>query len=73
MNYYKPYTPEWHRRRELKDSIYRYFDSDASIDVVFNDIMDILNERSEKSYTDFCKISDLENRLHISKNLHKLR
>ena len=46
MNY-KPYTPEWSRKRYLSESIQKYFDSDASIDIILGDIASILEENIE--------------------------
>ena len=44
---YKPYSMEWSRRRYLAESIQQYFDTDASVDVVLDDIVDILEEKVE--------------------------
>lgn len=43
MNY-KPYTPEWSRKRYLSESIQKYFDSDASLDTILDDIVSVLEE-----------------------------
>jgi hypothetical protein len=45
MKNYKPYSPEWNRRRYLAESIQSYFDSDYSLDVVLDDIVDILQDK----------------------------
>ena len=42
MAQYKPYSPEWHRKRYLKEALDRYVEDDADIDVVIKDILDIL-------------------------------
>jgi hypothetical protein len=42
MTHYKPYTPEWHRKRYLKEALDRYVEDDTDIDVVIKDILDIL-------------------------------
>ena len=51
---YKAYSPEWHRKRYLEESIQKYFDAGESPDVVVEDLRDILlqwltetEERSE--------------------------
>ena len=60
---YKPYSPEWHRRRYLKEALDKYFDDYVDIDIIKNDILDILSERSEKAYSEFTKINELEKSL----------
>jgi len=52
---YKPYSMEWSRRRYLAEAIQQYFDSDAPVDVILDDIVDVLGQnviehrtRSEK-------------------------
>jgi hypothetical protein len=42
MTQYKPYSPEWHRKRYLKEALDRYVEDDAGIDTVVTDILDIL-------------------------------
>lgn len=44
MNNYKPYSMEWSRRRYLAEAIQKYFEDDASPEVVLDDIMDIIQE-----------------------------
>jgi len=46
MNY-KPYSMEWSRRRYLAEAIQQYFDTDASLDVVLDDIVSVLEENVE--------------------------
>ena len=41
---YKPYSAEWSRKRYLSEAIQKYFDDDASAEVVLGDIADILQE-----------------------------
>lgn len=41
---YKPYSMEWNRKRYLAESIQKYFDTDASLDTVLDDIVDVLEE-----------------------------
>ena len=60
---YRPYSPEWHRRRYLKEALDKYFDDHVDIDLIKNDILDILSERSEKAYSEFTKINQLEKSL----------
>ena len=45
MSNYKPYSPEWNRKRYLEESIQNYFESDISIDYILDDIVDILQEK----------------------------
>ena len=60
---YRPYSPEWHRRRYLKEALDKYFDDYVDIDIIKNDILDILSERSEKAYSEFTKINEFEKSL----------
>ena len=60
---YRPYSPEWHRRRYLKEALDKYFDDYADIDIIRADILDILSERSEKAYEEFSRINELEKSL----------
>ena len=59
MNY-KPYSPEWHRYRYLKESIYKYLDDYEENNVIMADILDILSERSEAAHKEFTKVNELE-------------
>ena len=56
---YKPYSPEWHRYRYLKEAIDKYLDDY----VIRDDILTILGERSEAAYAEFNKTSELESKL----------
>ena len=57
---YKPYSPEWHRKRYLKEALDKYFDDYVDNEVIRADILDILSERSEKAYAEFTKLNQLE-------------
>ena len=46
---YKPYSVEWTRRRYLAEAIQQYFDTDAPVDVILDDIVDVL-EQNASSY-----------------------
>ena len=41
---YKPYSMEWSRRRYLAEAIQQYFDTDAPVDVILDDIVDVLGQ-----------------------------
>jgi hypothetical protein len=45
---YKPYSPEWHRKRYLKEAL---------------DIRAILSSRAEQAYQEFTRLNDLEHKL----------
>ncbi len=45
---YKPYTLEWSRKRYLFEAIQKYFDDDATAEIILRDIIDILEESSFK-------------------------
>jgi hypothetical protein len=57
---YRPYSPEWHRKRYLKEALDKYFDDYVDTDVIRADILDILSERSEQAYSEFSRINKLE-------------
>ena len=52
---YKPYSPEWHRKRYLKEAIDKYLDDYVDTDIILEDIRDILSFRSEQAYQEFQK------------------
>ena len=60
MSHYKPYSPEWHRKRYLKEAIDKYLDDQIDNQVILEDLSDILSERSERAYEEFSRINDLE-------------
>ena len=60
---YKPYSPEWHRYRYLKEAIDKYHDDYVDNDVIRDDILTILGERSEAAYAEFNRISELVSKL----------
>ena len=60
---YKPYSPEWHRYRNLKEALDKYLDDYVENDVIRDDILDILESRSESAMAEFNRISELEAKL----------
>ena len=64
MAHYKPYSPEWHRKRYLKEALDKYLDEYVDNQIILNDISDILSERSEKAYEEFSRINDLESMIN---------
>jgi hypothetical protein len=64
MTHYKPYSPEWHRKRYLKEALDKYLDEYIDNEIILGDISDILSERSEKAYEEFSRINDLESMLN---------
>ena len=44
---YKPYSMEWSRRRYLSEAIQKYFDTDAPLDTILEDIVSVLEENVE--------------------------
>ena len=60
---YRPYSPEWHRRRHLKEALDRYLDDYVSTDTIRQDLLSILSERSDKAYEEFMRINQLERAL----------
>lgn len=62
MNY-RPYSPEWNRKRYLKEALDKYLDDYVKTDMILEDIRDILHSRSEKAYQEFTRLNDLEHKL----------
>lgn len=60
---YKPYSPEWHRYRYLKEAIDKYLDDYEENNVILADILDILGQRSEAAHQEFTRINELEHHL----------
>jgi hypothetical protein len=58
MNY-KPYSPEWHRYRYLKEAIDKYLEDYEETNVIIADILDVLNERSDAAFREYEKIKDI--------------
>jgi hypothetical protein len=44
---YKPYSMEWNRHRYLAEAIQQYFNTDASLDTILDDIVDVLEQNIE--------------------------
>lgn len=63
MNY-KPYSPEWNRKRYLREALETYFNDYVDTEVIYQDIQDILHERSEIFYAEFKRTVDLESKIH---------
>ncbi len=60
---YKPYSPEWHRKRYLKESLDKYFDDYVDNEVIHGDIMDILSDRMSVAVNEVNKVLDLKDKL----------
>jgi hypothetical protein len=60
---YKPYSQEWNRKRYLREALDQYFNDYVDIDVIYEDLMGILQERSENAYSEFQKTNALESKL----------
>jgi hypothetical protein len=65
---YKPYTPEWHRKRYLQEALFKYIEDDVDIGVVVKDILDILYTDSEKKLAAFEKANALAYELRHAAN-----
>jgi len=61
---YKPYSPEWNRKRYLREALETYFNDYIDVNVIYDDLMDILHERSEQAYSEFQKVNYLESKLN---------
>jgi hypothetical protein len=60
---YKPYSMEWSRRRYLAEAIQQYFDTDASVDVILDDIVDVLGQNVLEYQTRAKKFQEVLNGL----------
>lgn len=60
---YKPYSMEWSRRRYLAEAIQQYFNTDASLDTILDDIIDVLEQNVEHHKTRAEKFQDVLNGL----------
>jgi hypothetical protein len=60
---YKPYSPEWHRKRYLKEALDKYLEDYVDTDMILEDIRDILSSRAEQAYQEFTRLNDLEHKL----------
>tara|TARA_A100001234_G_scaffold220971_1_gene235301 strand:- start:1251 stop:1472 length:222 start_codon:yes stop_codon:yes gene_type:complete len=45
MANYKPYSPEWNRKRYLKEAIQSYFHDDVEPTIIVGDIFEALSEQ----------------------------
>ena len=63
---YKPYSPEWHRKRYLKEAIDTYFDDYVDNKVIYEDIMDILGARMSTAVDEVNKVLDLKDKLKLN-------
>jgi hypothetical protein len=60
---YKPYSPEWHRHRYLKEALDKYIDDGVDNQTILNDILNIVSARAETAYSEFSRLNDLESKL----------
>jgi len=58
---YKPYSMEWSRKRYLSEAIQQYFDTDASVDTILTDIVDVLEQNAESHKSRADKIQEVLN------------
>tara|TARA_B100000530_G_C15586395_1_gene340525 strand:+ start:313 stop:507 length:195 start_codon:yes stop_codon:yes gene_type:complete len=63
---YKPYSPEWHRKRYLKEAIDKYFDDYVDNEIIHGDIMDILQDRMSAAVNEVNKVLDLKDKLKLN-------
>ena len=62
---YKPYSPEWHRKRYLKEALDKYFDDYVDNDLIYGDVMDILKERMDIAVAEVNKLEDLRGKFNF--------
>jgi|TARA_B000000441_G_scaffold33023_1_gene21278 hypothetical protein len=63
---YKPYSPEWHRKRYLKEALDKYFDDYVDNEVIHSDLMDILSTRMSAAVDEVNKVLDLKDKFKFS-------
>ena len=63
---YKPYSPELHRKRYLKDALDKYFDDYDENEVIHGDLMDILSDRMSVAVNEVNKVLDLKGKFKDS-------
>jgi len=68
---YKPYSVEWSRRRYLAEAIQQYFDTDAPVDVILDDIVNILHESVVENQTRADKFQEVINGMKFFCNKNK--
>ena len=56
--HYKPYSPEWHRYRYLKEALDKYLDDYVENDIIMEDILDIICVRQEAAHAEYHKLED---------------
>ena len=57
---YAPYSPEWHRKRYLKEALDKYFHDYVDTQVIRDDILSILSERAQEAFDEFTRLNQLE-------------
>ena len=60
---YKPYSPEWHRLRQLKEALDKYLDDYVSTEDILLDIDAILQYRSQNALDEYTRVTDLQKKL----------
>lgn len=60
---YKPYSIEWSRQRYLAEAIQQYFDTDASLDTILDDIVNVLEKNVKYHKSRAEKFQDVLNGL----------
>ena len=56
---YKPYSPERHRKRYLKEALDKYFDDYVDVETIREDIYDILHARASDAYEEYSRVNKL--------------
>jgi|TARA_B100000073_G_scaffold330539_1_gene319098 uncharacterized protein with NRDE domain len=65
MTHYKPYSPEWHRYRNLRESIESYLNDYVDSEVICADILDILEDRRADAEGEVSRMTNMID--HLSK------
>jgi|TARA_R100001510_G_C7641880_1_gene199464 hypothetical protein len=60
---YKPYSPQWTRKRYLKEALESYLEDGADVSTIYEDILDILNAKASSAIAEYDKIAKLTDKL----------
>tara|TARA_Y100001937_G_C7131192_1_gene337481 strand:+ start:3121 stop:3318 length:198 start_codon:yes stop_codon:yes gene_type:complete len=63
MTHYKPYSPEWHRYRNLRESIESYLNDYVDSEVICADILDILEDRRADAEGEVSRMTNMIDQL----------
>ena len=60
---YKPYSPQWTRKRYLKEALESYLEDGTEDSTIYEDILDILNAKASSAIAEYDKLAELTDKL----------